>query len=546
MKSRNVPVLTIIAIILTVVLFVGYNAIVHINIQKLSYSENWGGHTSIGLSGMNVEPVAGKYEENVLVLTYDNEGRILYREMDSRGNIINQGSLDMEFFNRNTSDNIQVVDGSILFIRDNNLYMSQFKGEDGFGDENLVFENCSGMSIAYNKYITVFNDDWIYSLKIKNGTVTEGKKVKNIWNLETAYIIDEEKAGFLYLLNTPDTTTVEVLFGSCDDIENLRTAKVIDSIKNLYFGYTTSVVNDGVFYTNTPIKVVGAQGSVTLSNMLVSIDMENGVIGFAREFSESPFPGLYSIDYNANILNIEGEVYFCGSGFNTDNEFTDYNDIFLSQVNDDGTLEKPEYISNTYRFSRNPVVVEMENDEHVAVWLDVTGLEYELLYNSTDGEYRSTSSTISGEDYKHALQSASVVPFYALSFMFVRSFFMLIVFFFVLGVIYMVMNNKGYENWNRGLKILTLVYVVMNLITFNFNYISGSRLSYMPDYLYGGIYSIIVPLVINVLSILVLYIFHKEKPDTGILWKMILLITVDSFYANLLYSPFLIIGKLIN
>lgn len=546
MKIRKLPYFTILAIVLTVILFVGYNAIVHINIQNLSYSENWGGHTSIGQSGMNVEPVAGRNGENVLVLTFDNGGGILYRELDTRGKVINEGREGTEFFNRNTGENILVVDGSVLFIRENNLYLSKFQGKDGFGDEELVFENCSHMSIVDDRHITVFNDDWIYSLRIEYGTVSLGRKVENNWNLETAYIIDDRDINFLYLLHTPDTTSVEVLFGSCDDLENLRTAKIIDSIKNLYYGYTTNTLKDGVFYTNTPIKVVGAQGSVTLSNLLVSVNVESGLIGFARELPESPFPGLYNIDYNANILNIDGEVYFCGSGYNAENEFTYYNDIFLSRVKDDGSLDKPEYLSNTYQFSRNPVIVEVKNDEHVAVWLDVVGLEYELLYNSTDSEYISTSSTVSSKDYKHAFQSASVVPFYALSFMFIRSFFMLIVFFSVLGIIYMIMLNKGYKNWNRGLKILVLVYVVINLITFNFNYISGARLNYMPDYLYGGIYSIIVPLAINVLSILALYIFHKERPDTGVLWKLILLIILDSFYANLLYSPFLILGKLIN
>ncbi|SHI94746.1 hypothetical protein SAMN02745751_01413 [Dethiosulfatibacter aminovorans DSM 17477] len=546
MKNRKLPYFTIMAILLTVMLFVGYNAIVHINIQKMSYSENWGGHTSIGQSGMNVEPVAGRYGQNALVLTFDNGGGILYSELDSRGNIISEGREDTDFFNRNTSENIFVGDGKILFIRDSNLYMSEFKGEEGFGDEELILENCSHLSIVDGMNLTVFNDEWITSLKIEDGTISIGRKVENKWNLETAYIIEEGNLSFLYLLHTPNTSSVEVLFGSCDDTENLRTAKVIDSTKNMYYGYTSNVLKDGVFYTNTPIKIVGAQGSVTLSNLLVSVDMESGKIGFAKEFPGSPFPGLYNIDYNANILSIDGEVYFCGSGYNTENEFTGYNDIFLSRVRDEGSLGEPEYISNTYRFSRNPVLVELENSEYVAVWLDVSGLEYELQYNSTEEDYRDMSSAISGEDYKRALQKASVVPFYALSFMFIRSFFMLIVFFSVLGVIYMVMLNRGYKNWNRGLKVLVAVYIVINLLTFNFNYISGSRMSYMPDYLYGGIFSIIVPLVINGLSILALYIFHRERPDTGVLWKLILLIVLDSFYANLLYSPFLILGKLIN
>jgi hypothetical protein len=546
MKIRKIPVFTILVIILTVVLFVSYNSVVHINIQKLSYSENWGGHKSIGLSGMNVAPVVGKYKEKLLVLSFDNEGKILYKELDSKGNIVNEGREDIEFFNRNTSEHILIVDGSAFFIRDKNLYESEFQGEMGFGVEKLVFENCSGMSIADEEHLTVFNEDWIYSLEIGKGFLSEERKVENIWNLETAYIIDEGNAGFLYLLDKPDTSTVQVLFGSFDDIDNLRIAKTVGNIKNLYFGNTTKVLKDGVLYTNTPIKVVGAQGSVTLSNLLVSVDTKDGKINFAKELSESPFPGIYNVDYNAGILDIDGKVYFCGSGYNSDNEFTNYNDIFLSPVKGDGSLDKPEYISNTYMFSRNPVIVNLENNESVAVWLDVAGVEYELLYNSTDSDYRITSSTISGQDYKRAFQSASVVPFYALSFMFVRSFFMLIVFFSILGVIYMVMVNKGYEDCNKCLIILTLVFIVMNLITFNFNYISGSRLSHMPAYLYGGIFSIIVPLAINLLSILALFIYHKERPDTGVLWKVILLIILDSFYANLLYSPFLILGKLIN
>lgn len=546
MKNRKLPYFTIIAILLTVILFVGYNAIVHINIQKMSYSENWGGHTSVGRSGMNVEPVAGRYGQNALVLTFDNNGGILYSELDSRGNIINEGREDIEFFNRNTSENILVVDGRIFFIRDGNLYMSVFLGEGGVGEAELILKNCDHMSIVDRRHITAFNDEWIYSLKSEGGKVSMERKIENIWNLETAYIIEEGNLSFLYLLHTPDTSSLEVLFGSCENTGDLRTAKVISSTKNMYYGYTSYVMKDGVFYTNTPIKVVGAQGSVTLSNLLVSVEMENGKIGFAKELSESPFPALYNIDYNANILNIDGEVYLCGSGYNADNEFTSYNDIFLSRVRDEGSLEKPEYISNTYRFSRNPVVVELDNSQHIALWLDVAGLEYELVYNSTEEEYRNASSAISSEDYKLALQRASVVPFYALSFMFIRSFFMLIVFFSVLGVIYMVMLNRGYKNWNRGLKILVAVYIVINLLTFNFNYISGSRMSYMPDYLYGGVFSIIVPLLINALSILALWIFHRERPDTGVLWKLILLIVLDSFYANLLYSPFLILGKLIN
>jgi len=128
-----------------------------------------------------------------------------------------------------------------------------------------------------------------------------------------------------------------------------------------------------------------------------------------------------------------------------------------------------------------------------------------------------------------------------------KSSFMIILFFAVLAVAYMVMYNKNiFEEDEKKRKIILIgIFIIINLISFNFNYIEGTRLSQTPDYLIGGASNILVPIFINLLSVGAFYILDKEKEEMGIMWKLIFLLVLDSFIANLIYTPFIMINKII-
>jgi len=102
------------------------------------------------------------------------------------------------------------------------------------------------------------------------------------------------------------------------------------------------------------------------------------------------------------------------------------------------------------------------------------------------------------------------------------------------------------ENDEKIRKIILIgLFVVINLISFKFNYIEGTRLAQTPDYLVRGFAFLLVPLIINIISIFGFHILDKEKAEIGLLWKIIFLLTIDAYIANLIYTPFIMINKII-
>ncbi len=545
---KKIPIKTVAAVLLIVVMMLVYHTYIHLNIDRERYDNSWGYETEVSFTEMNSEPIAGEIGENLLVITFENSGNIYYKLMDKKGKIINEGREDISKLNKNKSQNIELVNGEVFFITDNNMYRLTFNEDNGFSEKELIKENISGFNVVVENNFTLYNSNEIYSYSYINGKLEENQAfILNEENIIDAFVLNKNGNSILITYRKKSPEEVNIFYNLVNFDNEPIEIGTIKSVYNIYKGGTKNTLNDGVLTVISNFTEYGQQGAKTLKKLLYSINLKNQDLLYSKVINNNNFKDIINFEDIIDLETINGEVYMIGSGFNPENNYTNKNDIFITRINSSGEFYDTSFISNTFRYSQSPTIVK-EEDEAYSFWLEVESDNYKVMYNSNNEEFLEKSSKIKTDEIKDALLKASSGPFFALSMLFIKSSIMIVLFFAVLAAAYMIMYNKDlYEENNERIRkaILIGIFIIINLISFKFNYIEGTRLYQTPSYLIGGISNIIVPLFINIFSIGIFYILDRERKEVGLLWKILFLLVLDAFIANLIYTPFIMINKII-
>ncbi len=545
---RNLPFKTIIVLVLITVLALGYHTYVHLNIDRERFDNTWGYEKEVSFSEMNAEPLAGEYNDNLLLVSFEESGNLLYKIISKKGEIVKEGSENLDKFNKNKIGTVKLLGEEIFFIENSNLYKIIFNENDGFSDKIMIKSNIDGFNIIDGKNFTLYNSEEVYSYDYLDNKFTE----KDYFKLENSNIIDAfilNKNGNSIIITYRKISTEEVNISY--NIANFDSETVeignIKSVYNIYKGKTQNTYNEGIITISSNFKEYGQQGSETLKKLIYSINLKNQELIFSRLINSNNFKEINNFEEIIDLETIDNEVYLIGSGFNDENKYVSRNDIFITKINSSGEFYDTSFISNTFKHSQNPVLIEIDENSY-AFWMEVEGNGYKIMYNSDNDEFLEASSKIKSSEVQDAFLKALSGPFFAVSMLLIKSSIMIVLFFAILGVAYMIMYNKDLykENDEKIRKIILIgLFVIINLISFKFNYIEGTRLSQTPDYLIRGLSFIYIPLIINFISIFAFYVFDREKKEVGLLWKIIFLLIVDAYIANLIYTPFIMINKIL-
>jgi hypothetical protein len=544
---KKIPIKTVSFILAIILLLIGYHTYIHLNIDRERFDNSWGYETEVSYSEMNAEPIVGDLGGNVILITFENDGNLIYKILDKTGNIIKEGSEDISKLNKNKSNHLELIGEELFFVTDNNLYKLNFDENRGFSEKILVKENVEGYNFVDENNFTLYNSKEVYSCEYKEGKLIQNQVFSSDEDkIIDAFVLNKNGNSILITYREKSPEEINVYYNLVNfDKEPVEIGK-IKSVYNIYKGSTKNTINDGVLTVSTNFVEYGQQGSKTLKKLMYSVNLKNQELLYSKVINSNKFREVVNFEDIIDIETVDGEVYLIGSGFNSENNYTEKNDIFIAKINSSGDFYDKSFISNTFRYSLNPAILDIDGDIY-SFWLEVESGMYQVMYNSNNDEFIEVSSGIKAEEVKDALLKSSSGPFFALSMLLIKSSFMIILFFAILAVAYMIMYNKNIfeEDEKKRKFILIGIFIIINLISFNFNYIEGTRLSQTPDYLIGGVSNILVPIFINLLSIGAFYILDKEKEEMGIMWKLIFLLVLDSFIANLIYTPFIMINKII-
>jgi len=545
---KNLPIKTIALVILITILALGYHTYIHLNIDRERFDNSWGYEKEVSISEMNAEPLIVSYKDNILVISYKESGALLYKIISKNGKIIEQGNEEISKFNKNKVGNVELVGNEIYFIEDNNLYKLAFNEGDGFSNKIIVKKNIEGFNIVADSNFTLYNSKEIYSYDYTDGKLIE----KDYFSLKEDNLIDAfvlNKNGNSIIITYRKLSSEEIVISynlANFDREPVEIGK-IKSTYNIYIGKTKNAYNNGIITISTSFKEYGQQGTETLKKQIYSINLKNQKLIYSTLINSNKFKLVNNFEDFSDLGKIGNDVYLIGSGVNRDNQYVNKNDIFITKINSSGEFYDISFISNTFKYSQNPVLFELKDDGY-AFWMEVEKDGYKIMFNSNNDEFLEVSSKVEYSEVKDAFLKALVGPFFALSMLLIKSSIMIVLFFAVIAVAYMIMYNKDLykENDEKIRKIILIgLFVVINLISFKFNYIEGTRLAQTPDYLVRGFAFLLVPLIINIISIFGFHILDKEKAEIGLLWKIIFLLTIDAYIANLIYTPFIMINKII-
>lgn len=545
---KKLPIKTILVIILITVIVLGYHTYIHLSIDREKFNNSWGYEQEVSFSEMNVEPLAGEYKENILVISFEKTGNLYYKIITKTGEVINEGKENIDKFNKNKITNVELINEEIFFIENNNFYKMAFSDSNGFSDKQLIKENIDGFNIVNKSNFTLYNKNEIYSYEYSDKEFLENNYfLFEGDNLIDAFVLNKNGNSIIITYKKISSEEVRVDYNIANFDDNFVEIDSIKSVYNLYKGKTKNAYNDGVITISSSFTEYGQQGSKTLTKLIYSINLKSQDLLYSKVINSNKFNDINNFEEFIDLETVNDEVYLIGSGYNRENTFAKNNDIFITKINKSGDFYDTSFISNTFKFSQNPVLIEMDNQSY-AVWMEVDVGDYKILYNSNDDEFLQSSSKVKWNEIKGAFLNALSGPFYALSMLFIRNLIMIVLFLAVLGTVYIIMYNKDIysDNDEKGRKIILIgIFVIINLISFNFNYIEGIRAIQTPDYLIGGASFILVPLAINLISIGAFYVFDREKEEISLLWKIVFLLIVDAYIANLIYTPFIMINNII-
>jgi hypothetical protein len=536
---------TVLAIIVVIILFVGFHMYNHLQIQSRRFTDEWGRGIKIDTCGMNYAPMLGNYEDKILVVGFERDGSVSYVLYRYDGIKIDEGNSKLEGFNKNRIQYIKLFENNLLYVKDSNLYRSIYTEEDGFQKPQILLENVKGFNgekIDGELWIQVFNDENIELYTLNNGKLSLSHSFKNLWDIKSIYLSNYNNKKHLFIFNKADNVTDEILVGTIDDIKknSLKTIETIKYLSQIYIEDIDIKHYNNDFYIAYGLKEILPGGGRNNVIGLVIVDSSTLKVKLNKRIYNSDIKEIEDLDSKIAVYTDEKGVKLICSGINLMNKYAESNDIFIIDINRAGRIKNVKFISNTEKYSKTPRILETNYGNYLT-WIDVEGGGYEIMLNSTNMNFKVNTKTFTYEDYKIAFLKALATPLLALVSTFLIGNKMLLyisVLFLPLG--YYVRKNSIN---NEKIKFIMFIgaYILLNLLTFKGTYYSGMGSVFIPNILKSGLVPYMVPILINIVSGILLFLFHKDKKNMNYIVYVLFFIGIDIYLNNFFYVPFTMI-----
>ncbi|MTI48598.1 hypothetical protein [Sporosalibacterium faouarense] len=534
---------TIIAILIISLVIIGIHMMFNLSVQTQTFSEEWGRSIQVGTSENSWNPLIGDLGDKLLTTTFNKDGSINYFLLEKSGEVIKSGKVEDETIKVTSKWNVDLVDDKLFYVEGKTLYLNQFESEAGFGNPKTVFKEVTKFDankIGNKSVIQAFNKDKVYISEMINGKVKNIITLDNIWNLYKVIYKEIDNKQYIFLVNKPNNNMVEVLYSSIENGEAQEIKKLgekqlgtnsslndfeITELNNKYYLlYEATQVSGGARSVYGDIRIIDKN---TLNEESKKYIMQ-GDIDYVSEVGEDFL--LHKNDSKVQLIT---------TGLNQKNKYAVKPDVFKLEIKEDGNLSEPEFLSNTESISIKPAIMATNHGEYL-IFLDITsGTQYALNVNSNNDIFVANAQKLTKSDYISAFLKAITAPIFAFTYIIMTTGIINITYivFAFLGVFAIIkMLNIRKEKLKLALFIIT--YILINFIRFDNNFYLSSAIAMMPDILTTSIVPYVMPILINLITGLVTYLFYKERKKSEYFPYIIFFIVLDLYLSNLIYVPF--------
>ncbi|KPU27806.1 hypothetical protein TR13x_00100 [Caloranaerobacter sp. TR13] len=537
--KRNLKVIkTIFALVLTIILFIGFHTYNYLKIQSLKFSNEWGKGIEIGKSFVNKEPIIGTYKDNILIVTFNEEGKLLYYLLTKTGKVLESNLSDKDI-NINKIKNIYLFENKLFYIKDNKLNVSHYNEGIGFTKPVKLLDNIEGFTLSEMQnglYIGTYDNKNIDIYKFENDKLKKINEYSNKWNIRNIYLKDINNKKHVFIVDKVDLNVNNILLGALDKLDNdiRKITDIRSNFNTVIRDVKVEIVDNKIFLVYPITNTKGGNRTYLQLEILNAETLESEV---SRKITDSHIDGVTALGESISVYKDNGKIKLICSGINISNKYAMYPDIFELEIDKQGNISNVVFISNTASQSKRPSFIRTKFGDYLT-WLDIEASGYKLFMNSKNKDFILVNNKFTKSDYITAFYRALASPFYALAFGFLKgmeSLLYVLVIFLPVGFI---LRKYRINKENIKFIIFSSLYIILNLLLFKSTFYSGYTVFYLPNYLKFKLAPYIMPLILNLISGIITYIFYKENKRLNYTSFLVFFIAVNIYLSNLLYVPF--------
>lgn len=530
---------TIFALVFTIIIFIGFHTYNYLKIQSLKFSNEWGKGIEIGKSFVNKEPIIGTYKDDILLVTFNKEGKLLYYLLSETGEVLENNLSDIIDIDINKIKDIYLFENKLFYVKNGELKISYFDKGKGFTKPVRILNNIEGFTLSEMQnelYIGTYDDKNIDIYKFENDKFKKIHEFNNKWNIRNIYLKDINNKKHIFIVDKVNLNTNNVLLGKFDKLDNSirKIADIKSNFNTVIRDVKVEVVDNEIFLV---YPITNTKGGNRTYLQLEVIDAETLKSEVSRKITDSHIDGVTALGESISLYKENGKIKLICSGINMRNKYAMYPDIFEIEIDKQGNLSNVVFISNTESQSKRPSFIRTKFGDYLT-WLDIEVSGYKLFINSKNKDFISANNKYTKSDYITAFYRALASPFYALAFGFLKgmeSFLYVLVVFLPVGFI---LRKYRIDKENIKFIIFLSLYIVLNLLLFKSTFYSGYTVFFLPSYLKFKLAPYMMPLILNLISGIIMYIFYKENKNLNYISFLIFFIAVNIYLSNLLYVPF--------
>ncbi len=547
MRKRKFMFGTVAAVILVIILFTSFHFYNYLTIQSMTFTDEWGRGVLLGENTIRRNPLMEYIDGNLLVCTFNKDNSINYYLSEENGNVIKNDTVRFEHYNVQKKNNIFLLGTNLFIVENEDLYLSTFSKQSGFTNPKKIMTNIPNakVDLVNGRYIIQsFNDEEIVIYELIDNEAVELITLDNNWDTKQVIYksFNGEEYGFIVHNSGPWNREILAL--------NIKNGKIVDSepISNdkmttrTDFGKVQIEELNGKIYYIFRIRVE-AQGEMHYWASIGIVDLDSMKEEYKEDINGDNIPYCYYFGNEYFLHANDDKMYLVTYAGNGKNKYASSWDVFQAEIDSDGTISEPVFLTNSFKDSIEPTMINTEAGQYLS-WLDLETGKYMLNINSTNKKFIELNEGLTASDYKQAFIKALVAPIIAIPYFIFTSFITILITLLIFIFLNIIFKKLRYENVRVKTLISIALYMIINYITFNSSFYTGQVIRYMPDILLNSTVQLIVPLVINSMSGILLFIFSKERKDYGFNEYAIFFIVINVYLNNLLFSTFALMGKL--
>ncbi|MTI66645.1 MAG: hypothetical protein FH753_08600 [Firmicutes bacterium] len=531
--------ISISAIIITILLFVGVHAYNQLQIQTKTFTEKWGRGLEVGKATINNTPKMSFVDNKILTTTFAKGGKINYYLTTKDGKLLTKGISTPEGFNKNDVDNIELIDNKMYYSKENKLYLSSFN-ENKFTKPKIVLKGISDFrlnKVGNKNYIVTYNNKHIELYLLNNNKLKKEMTLENKWSLKDIRFKNINGEKYLFLVN--ETKDFDIEYYGCKiknnkitQVELLNTSIMLGNYELGKFNIKEHNGNVNICQSVTKVDKgqIGTYFVLVITDTDLKVKVDKKIISARLEKVDRLGQEVY-------LTKEDSGVYILSSGINLANTYSSSPDIFKGLVNEDGSIGNITFLSNTLKYSKNLSILDSKAGKYLS-WLDIKDGQYSLFINSENEEFIENSTKYYKKDYFRAIITAVSTPLFILPYIPFKGYRFIVYSLIAMLAAGYIMKKLDVRDDKKIFGIFAIIYLIISVIVFKDTFYV-TKTFMLPGFLKGRYSPYLVAVLLNIIAGTLTYLVYKAKKNYHFIAYLAIFAMLHVYLSTLLYMPFM-------